>query len=36
MCVYLLQLNLQADISKGRGNRQKEIEAEAHPFELAD
>lgn len=29
-------MNLQAGISKGRGHRQKEIEAEAHPFELAD
>jgi len=29
-------LNLQADISKNRGNRQKEIAAEGHPFDLAD
>ena len=30
------KMNLQADISKNRGSRQKEIEAELHPFDLVD
>ena len=30
------KMNLQAEISKNRGSRQKEIEAEMHPFEMAD
>lgn len=30
------KMNLQAEISKNRGNRQKEIEAEVHPFDLVD
>jgi hypothetical protein len=30
------KMNMQADISKNRGNRQKQLEGELHPFELVD